>query len=106
MSVLCVPHLRAWLLEEAAELLEGTSEIALNWALDLLTAFWAESTLADLITDSLYLLPQLSFRRFMNFAARNYPAEFAAAICCILESCDAAGLAQPPLQRSLPALEP
>ena len=92
MSVRSVPHLRAWVLEEAEELLQGTSDVTLSWALDLLTALWAESTLADLIVDSLHILPRLSFRQFISFAAGNYPGEFAAATSHILETCDAAGL--------------
>ena len=87
MALRCVPHLKAWLLEEVEGELQGQPDRTLFWALNLLSALWAEASLELLIIDSAFILSPLAFRRFVVFAARNYPLELAAAISQLLDEC-------------------
>ena len=95
MTLRCIPHLRAWLLEEVEFELQDRSDADLVWALDFLSALWAEASLETLLADSSYILQPLAFRRFVIFAARNYPGELAEAISHILEEHAAADLVWP-----------
>ncbi|OLP82135.1 hypothetical protein AK812_SmicGene37250 [Symbiodinium microadriaticum] len=68
-------HLRAWLLEEVDSLLQEKPEELRHRAIDLPTALWQDVSVKELIREASFILPELSFRRFLNFAINNYPEE-------------------------------
>ena len=79
-------HLKSWLLEEVESFLCDLSPEQLYWVDVYLTQLWRDVSLPQLLVEAEFILPELAFHRFLDFACRNYRAELIAALGALIHA--------------------